>query len=215
MGDRTAFVHDLENIAFQGLAEITTELPCYDGSGCEAADSSIQKLKSFDVSKCKNVAELLATEPTAWNACLRELDEPPMVNYIRLRNLKTAYARTKHLQPSFFATLWRGALGVWTNREAEDQLKVSQPRCGANAALIYPEKIPDSLLASLPLSPQLRAAGTKYPSMESVKIVNDEQPMTQGELMKGLDAVTRRYARPISGKYTIEQLKAQVGKRQA
>ena len=112
-----------------------------------------------------------------------------------------------------FATLWREAPGVWTNREAEDQLKVSQPPwCCANAAPIYPEKIPDSLSASLPLSPQPRAAGTKYPSMEGVRIDNNEQPMTQCELMKGLDAVTRRYARPISGKYTIEQLKAQVGK---
>ena len=30
--------------------------------------------------------------------------------------------------------------------------------------------------------------------------------------MKDLDAPTRRFARPIAGKYTIEQLKAQVGK---
>jgi hypothetical protein len=77
MGDCTASMHDLENIDFQGLAEITTESLCYDGFGCEAADLSIQKLKSLDVSKCKNVAELLATELTAWNACLRELDGPP------------------------------------------------------------------------------------------------------------------------------------------
>jgi hypothetical protein len=34
----------------------------------------------------------------------------------------------------------------------------------------------------------------------------------QVELMKDLDAPTRRYARPIAGKYTVEQLKAQVGK---
>ena len=31
-------------------------------------------------------------------------------------------------------------------------------------------------------------------------------------MMKGLDTVTRRYARPIAGKYTVEQIKAQVGK---
>ena len=41
---------------------------------------------------------------------------------------------------------------------------------------------------------------------------DNEKPMTQGEMMKGLDTVTRRYARPIAGKYTAEQIKAQVGK---
>ena len=64
-----------------------------------SADSSIPKLKSLDVSKCKNVAELLATELTAWNACLRELDEPPMANYLRWGNLKAACAKDQHLQP--------------------------------------------------------------------------------------------------------------------
>ena len=44
-------------------------------------------------------------------------------------------------------------------------------------------------------------------------VTNDnERDMTQGEMMRGLDAMTKRYARPIAGKYTAEQLKAQVGK---
>ena len=42
--------------------------------------------------------------------------------------------------------------------------------------------------------------------MEGVTYDN-EQPMT------GVDTVTRRYARPIAGKYTVKQLKAQVGKK--
>ena len=42
--------------------------------------------------------------------------------------------------------------------------------------------------------------------------VTNEKEMTQGQLMKEFDAATRRYARPITGKYTTEQLKAQVGK---
>ena len=116
------------------------------------------------------------------------------------------------LLKKFFVALRRRASGAWTNQETEDRLKVSQPPwCSANAAPINHDTIPVSLSASQPLSPQPRAAGTNYPSMEGVTHDN-EKPMTQGEMMKGLDTVTRRYARPIAGKYTVEQLKAQVGK---
>ena len=41
---------------------------------------------------------------------------------------------------------------------------------------------------------------------------DNEQPMTQGEMMNGLDTATRRYARPIADKYRVEQLKTQVRK---
>ena len=41
---------------------------------------------------------------------------------------------------------------------------------------------------------------------------SNEKEMTQGQLMRDLDAATRRYARPISGKYTSEKLKAQIWK---
>ena len=42
--------------------------------------------------------------------------------------------------------------------------------------------------------------------------VDNEKEMKQGQLMRDLDGVTRRYAMPISNKYTSEQLKSQIGK---
>ena len=104
-----------------------------------------------------------------------------------------------------------GAGETSLKKPPDDDLKVSQPPwSSANAAPIYPEKIPVSLMAQ-PLSPKPLPAGTNYLSMEGATNDN-ERDMTQGEMMKGLDAMTRRYARPIAGKYTAEQLKAQVGK---
>jgi hypothetical protein len=99
MKERTASMHDLDNIDFQGLTEITTEALCYDGSGAEAADSSILYLEKLDVSKCKTISELLATELSAWNTCLRELDEAPMATYLRWKNLKSACMKHNHLVP--------------------------------------------------------------------------------------------------------------------
>ena len=42
--------------------------------------------------------------------------------------------------------------------------------------------------------------------------VDDEKEMTQAQLMRDLDGVTRRYAMTISNKYTSEQLESQIGK---
>ena len=41
-----------------------------------------------------------------------------------------------------------------------------------------------------------------------------ERKMTEGEIMKGFDYITKRYATPISTRYTAAQLDAHVGKMQ-
>ena len=97
MGDRSAQYSDLLKISYDGLAMITTEAMCYDGSGTDAADATVFKLHNMDVSGCSSASELLAHELKHWQDCLRELDEPPMANYLRLQNLKEACNRDARL----------------------------------------------------------------------------------------------------------------------
>jgi len=94
MGDRSATYLDLENINFDGLAAVTIEALCScAGSNSDATDKALQNLNAMDVNRCRNLSQLLAMELNLWQACYRELDDPPMATYLRLKNLKAACAR--------------------------------------------------------------------------------------------------------------------------
>jgi hypothetical protein len=96
MGDRIATQTDLLSINYDGLAAVTTEALCNDGSGSDAADRAIDKLSNLDLSEQLSLSELLATELKCWQTCLRELDETPLANYWRLQNLKNACTKDNY-----------------------------------------------------------------------------------------------------------------------
>ena len=94
MGDRNAKYLDLEKINFDGLAAVTIEALCScAGSNSDATDKALHSLNAVDVNKCRSLAQLLAMELSLWQACYRELGDPPMATYLRLNNLKAACAR--------------------------------------------------------------------------------------------------------------------------
>lgn len=93
MGDRQATVSDLIDLDFDGLANLAVEALCYSGSGCDSTDSTLTNLSKINISRCNSAAEMLATELTYWNACMRELTVAPYCIYVRMKNLKGACER--------------------------------------------------------------------------------------------------------------------------
>ena len=90
MGDRQATVSDLIDLDFDGLANLAVEALCYSGSGCDSTDSILINLSKIDISRCNSAAEMLATELTYWNACMRELTVAPHCIYVHMKNLNGA-----------------------------------------------------------------------------------------------------------------------------
>lgn len=97
VGDRIAVRSDLLRIDYDGLAAVTTEALCYDGSGSDAADSALHRLSNLDLSGCYKFPQIISTELESWQACYRELDEAPMANYLRMKNLISACKADKCL----------------------------------------------------------------------------------------------------------------------
>ena len=86
LGDRSAHVHDLDNVNMMGLLELITAVVCHSDSEAGGAILAIRNLFKIDFSECTRIIDALAIERRRWESAYRELGEAPLANFIRVDN---------------------------------------------------------------------------------------------------------------------------------
>ena len=71
LGDRSAHIHDLDNVNMMGLLELITAVVCHSDSEAGGAILAIRNLFKIDFSECTRIIDALAIERRRWESAYR------------------------------------------------------------------------------------------------------------------------------------------------